>query len=106
MAHLREVGAEAVPLVIVGTETEEELTRVLIHDELELDTQKAEADMVRVATRLVSAHPEVGAIVLECTNMPPYARAVQHATGRPVFDIVTLTRWVYTAFVAPTYPVF
>ena len=103
-AHLREVGAEAVPVVILGTETEEELTRVLIGDELELDVQKAEADMVRVATRLVRDHPEVGAIVLECTNMPPYARAVQQATGLPVFDIVTLTHWVYRACATPAYP--
>jgi Asp/Glu/hydantoin racemase len=52
---------------------------------------------------MISDHPEVGAIVLECTNMPPYARAVQQATGLPVFDIVTLTHWVYRAFICPVY---
>lgn len=103
-AHLRAVGAESIPLVIVGLETEKELTRVLIDNELELDTQEAEAEMVHVARLLMADHPEVGAIVLECANMPPYARAVQQATGLPVFDIVTLTRWVYQAFAAPVYP--
>jgi maleate cis-trans isomerase len=103
-AHLQAVGAESVPLVIAGLETEKELTRVLIDNEPELDVQQAEADMVHIARLLVSDHPEVGAIVLECTNMPPYARAVQQATGLPVFDIVTLTHWVYRAFVAPSYP--
>ena len=97
------MGAERVPLVIAGLETEKELTHVLIDNEPELDVQEAEAEMVHVARRMVSDHPEVGAIVLECTNMPPYARAVQQATGLPVFDIVTLTHWVYRAFVCPLY---
>ncbi len=44
-------------------------------------------------------NPEIGAIVLECTNMPPYAKAIQEAVELPVFDIVTLTNWVYSAFV-------
>jgi Asp/Glu/hydantoin racemase len=35
--------------------------------------------------RMVEAHPDIGAIVLECTNMPPAAMAIQHATGLPVF---------------------
>jgi Asp/Glu/hydantoin racemase len=104
-AHLRAAGVESVPLAIAGLETEKELTRVLIDNELELDTLQAEAEMVHVARRLVSNHPEVGAIVLECTNMPPYSRAVQQATDLPVFDIVTLTCWVYQAFVAPVYPI-
>lgn len=103
-AHLRAVGVEGFPLVIAGLETEKELTRVLIDDEPELDLQQAEADMVHVARRMMSDHPDIGAIVLECTNMPPYARAVQRATGLPVFDIVTLTHWVYQAFVGPIYP--
>jgi Asp/Glu/hydantoin racemase len=102
-AHLQAVGIEDMPLVIAGLETEKELTRVLIDNELELDPQKAEAEMVHVARHMLADHPDVGAIVLECTNMPPYAQAVQRATGLPVFDIVTLTRWVYQAFVPPAY---
>ncbi|MGQ4809790.1 hypothetical protein NKDENANG_03221 [Candidatus Entotheonellaceae bacterium PAL068K] len=98
-AHLQAVGVESVPMVIVGLETENELTRVLLDNEPELDTTQAERDMVQVARRLLATHPEVGAMVLECTNMPPYARALQQATGLPVFDIVTLTHWVYRAFV-------
>jgi Asp/Glu/hydantoin racemase len=103
-AHLRAVGVADLPLVIAGLESEKELTRVLIDNEPELDLQQAEADMVHVARRMISDHADIGAIVLECTNMPPYARAVQQAIGLPVFDIVTLTNWVYQAFVAPAYP--
>jgi hypothetical protein len=44
-------------------------------------------------------HQEIGAFVLERTNMPPSAQAVQEAVRRPVFDIVTLTHWVYSGLV-------
>jgi Asp/Glu/hydantoin racemase len=49
-----------------------------------------ERDLVALGRRLVERDPAVGALVLECTNMPPYAHALQHALGLPVFDIVTL----------------
>lgn len=94
---LREVGADSIPIAVMGTENEEELTNVLIDGKQDLDVEKAENDLIRVSKRLVEENPEVGAIVLECTNMPPYARSVQKATSLPVFDIVTLTNYVYQA---------
>lgn len=39
---------------------------------------------------MVSAHPDMGAVVLECSLLPPYPRAVQEATGLPVFDYITM----------------
>ncbi|CEH05987.1 Putative uncharacterized protein [Propionibacterium freudenreichii] len=38
--------------------------------------------------------PEVGVILLECSDMPPYAAAIQAAVGVPVFDFTTLIRWL------------
>ncbi|WP_321896182.1 aspartate/glutamate racemase family protein [Paraburkholderia heleia] len=52
-----------------------------------------EAEMVRAANSLVMRHQDIGAIICECTNMPPFAAAIGAATGLPVFDIVTLIRW-------------
>ena len=46
----------------------------------------AEREVVAAAQRLVTNHPEVGTLVLECTNMPPYRDAVERAIGLPVFD--------------------
>ena len=40
---------------------------------------------------------EIGAIVLECTNMPPYRADIQNLTGLPVFDIVSLVRMLHVA---------
>ncbi len=51
--------------------------------------------MVAAALRLVSHRPDLRALVLECTNMPPYADAVRAAIGLPVHDIRTMLheRW-------------
>ena len=38
----------------------------------------------------MAKHDDIGAIVLECTNMPPYAAALRDALGLPVFDIYSL----------------
>jgi neutral ceramidase len=44
---------------------------------------------------LVAQHPDVGAIVLECTNMPPYAAALRDALGLPVYDIYSMITWFH-----------
>jgi Asp/Glu/hydantoin racemase len=60
-----------------------------------MNVEQMQRDMVAVAKRLVSEHRDVGAIVFECTNMAPYAHAVQAAVGLPVFDIQALIRMVH-----------
>jgi hypothetical protein len=84
-------------VVVAGLETEKEFTRVLLDDRLALDVEAARQEHVTVARRMLEAHPEIGAIVLECTNMPPYRADVQAATGLPVFDITSLVRMVHEA---------
>jgi hypothetical protein len=99
--HLEGAGIGGdVSLAIAGMEGEKEFTRVLLGDEAELDVDLAREEHVRVARRLLADHPDVGAIVLECTNMPPYAADIQRATGLPVFDVVSLVRLVHDALVA------
>ena len=67
-----------------------ELHRRILGNEPELDTAEAERNVVDAARALVASHPAVASIVLECTNMPPYRKAVGAATGRPVHDVETL----------------
>jgi Asp/Glu/hydantoin racemase len=103
--HLAEAGIGGdVPVVVAGLEGGRAFTRVLLENGLELDVEAARREHVEAARDLVGRHPEVGAIVLECTNMPPYAAAIREATGRPVFDITTLIRMVYDALAPPRYP--
>ena len=93
--HLEAAG---VPLdtPVTGTENGREFFRVLIKAEKDdMDVELARQDVVQAALDLVARHPDVGAIVLECTNMPPYAADVQAATGLPVHDIYSLINWLH-----------
>ncbi|MEP7276111.1 MAG: aspartate/glutamate racemase family protein [Betaproteobacteria bacterium] len=60
-----------------------------------LDTALMSADTVAAARALVGANRDVGAIVLECANMPPYAAAVRCAVGLPVFDAAQAFAWFH-----------
>jgi Asp/Glu/hydantoin racemase len=94
-AHL---AAASVPrdTPVVGTEGGREFFRVLIKAEAaDMDVALAEQDILDAGRALVAAHPEVGAIVLECTNMPPYAAALQAALGLPVHDIYSMISWFH-----------
>ena len=94
--HLSGAGITAdMPVVVAGLETEKEFARVMLDDALELDVDAARAEHVAVARRLVAEHPEIGAIVLECTNMPPYAAALRAEVGLPVYDIYSMITWFH-----------
>ncbi len=91
-AHLSAAGVPA-DTPVGSTEGGREFTRAILGNELELDTAAAEADNVDAAKALVAAHPDIGALVLECTNMGPYAPAIRAATGLPVFSILNFVAW-------------
>jgi hypothetical protein len=65
----------------------------------DLDFDEVEAEVAEVARGLVAEHPDIGAIVFECVDLPPYAHAVQEATGLPVYDITTLVNHALSALV-------
>jgi Asp/Glu/hydantoin racemase len=80
---------------VAGTEGGREFTRVLLGNELQLDMAQAEADVLSASDELVGRHPEVGALLLECTNMCPYAAALRERLGLPVFDMVSFVTWFH-----------
>jgi Asp/Glu/hydantoin racemase len=94
-AHLAAAGVPP-DVPVEGTEDGREFFRVLIKAaKQDMDVALAEQDILDAGRRLVARHPEVGAIVLECTNMPPYAAALREALGLPVYDIYTLVNWFH-----------
>jgi len=103
-AHLAAAGVPA-DTPVVGTEHGREFFRVLIRAEKEdMDVALAEQDILEAGRELVSRHPEVGAIVLECTNMPPYAAALREMLGLPVYDIYSMIAWFHAGIRPRRFP--
>ncbi|MEO1491974.1 MAG: aspartate/glutamate racemase family protein [Pseudomonadota bacterium] len=91
--HLTRAGCPA-DMPIIGTDHGQEFSRVILGNETALDVSCAEADLLSAADKLIARHADVAAIVLECTNMPPYQAAVQERTGVPVFSMVDAVCWL------------
>ena len=88
-AHFLAVGADpATP--VEGITPGSPLHRTLLEDRPELDEVDARAQVLAAGRRLLAREPALQALVLECTNLPPYAAALRAATGLPVHDIVSL----------------
>ena len=69
----------------------------------ELDNARLAKDLVQMSQAMVRENPDIGAILLECSDLPPYAYDIQAATGLPVFDFITLINWVKQAVVQKRY---
>lgn len=100
--HFKGAGIEDVPKVVYGMD-DTYLGQVFDGKQERIDSDRIRMDMIIRVKQMVSEHPEIGAVILECTNMSPYTKAVQDAVGLPVFDIVSLVKYVYSAVVAENY---
>lgn len=99
--HFQGVGwsASEIPVVFTSLAPDAVFPTVFIGNNLESDTEVLEREMVELAQRTAREHPEVGALVLECTNFVPYSQAMRRATGLPVYDLYTLVTQTYLATV-------
>lgn len=89
---------------IGSTEGGREFTRAILGNESTLDVDLARADNLAAAEALVAAHADIGALVLECTNMVPYAADIRAATGLPVFSIESFVTWFQSGLAPRRYP--
>ena len=63
----------------------------------ELDNGRLTEDLMALGEKIREEYPRIGAILLECSDLPPYAWAIQRTSSLPVYDFITLIRWVHTA---------
>ncbi|WP_457553610.1 aspartate/glutamate racemase family protein [Desulfobacula sp.] len=95
--HFAAVGIDHNDVEIIGMEGSEEFSSVFIKGKETLDMEKCGKEMQKAALKLIQQNPDIGAIVLECTNMPPYSQIVHTATGGlPVFDMVTMINYAHS----------
>lgn len=102
--HLNAVGiTDCSNIYIAGPPSEGGMKRCL-RDGEPYDYPALEAELVAAARKLVDEHPDIGAIVLECTQFPPFALAIQRALGLPVYDVFTLASWFYSGLARVPFP--
>jgi aspartate/glutamate racemase len=98
--HFISVGVtEEIPLLIGGMEDQKEFREAILEEKGTLDSDLIEREVVDVAKKLITKNPDIGALVLECSDLPPYAHAIQKEVNLPIFDFTTMIQYVHTALV-------
>ncbi len=104
-AHLRAAGVKNLDEVpIFGTDEGHTFTRSILDDHEAIDFEACRQDMIDAARQIVETDRDVGAIVLECTNMTPYALDVRKVTGLPVFSIHSFVNWFHQGLIPNRFP--
>lgn len=86
-------------LVVKGLEDNQHFVDAVFIEEGMLDTEIVESAVVERAVAMQKERPNLGAILLECSMLPPYGAAVAEATGLPVFDYITMIDYVHATIV-------
>ena len=74
-------------VIVEGVDPAGEFVRAILGNDTRMDLAAAERDVVAAARALQLRAPALSTVVLECTNMPPYAQAVRDATGLRVLSL-------------------
>lgn len=90
-------------VVIGGLEDCQQFYQFAIEEIGSLDVAAVEKEVVTVARKMVADNPQIRALLLECSLLPPYGAAVQGAVNLPVFDYITMINFVFEAVVKRQY---
>lgn len=98
--HFISVGMnKEIPLQIGGMEDQKEFREAILEEKGTLDSDLIESEVVGVAKKLITENPDIGVLVLECSDLPPYAHAIQKEVNLPIFDFTTMIKFVHMALV-------
>ena len=89
-------------IVIEGLQHAPAFSAAFVEETGELDFLKVQREVADAARKMVERDPLIKTILLECSVLPPYGQAVQGAVNLPVFDFVTMIRYVFSAVVRET----
>ncbi len=80
---------------IYGMEEMPEWSKISRSPDKPLSLEKVGKEVVSVAAVAKQEHPDLGAILLECTDLPPFADAVRKTVDLPVYDLMTMVTFIY-----------
>eukprot|EP00746_Dinoflagellata_sp_MGD_P142024 gnl/MRDRNA2_/MRDRNA2_75035_c0_seq1.p1 gnl/MRDRNA2_/MRDRNA2_75035_c0~~gnl/MRDRNA2_/MRDRNA2_75035_c0_seq1.p1 ORF type:complete len:794 (+),score=156.32 gnl/MRDRNA2_/MRDRNA2_75035_c0_seq1:152-2533(+) len=83
--------------IIVGCENVPGFEAVALGQKV--DTKKVTPGIVKLVKDTIKINPAIRAILMECTELPPYSDAVRAATGLPVFDAITCCDFFTRSFI-------
>lgn len=92
--HFEGAGSDQIPVFIEGMDEMPWFTKGIVDESIELNVDAVRSEIKQVTSLLIEGNPQIKAIILECTNMPPYKNAMREITNKPIFDINTLTTYV------------
>ncbi len=92
--HLLAAGAAA-DTPVGGVPADGALATAVRLGERSFDQSRVEAEVVEAGKRLAAERRDLGAVVVECTNMPPYTKALRAALRLPVYDGYDFFCWFY-----------
>ncbi|MDP1967101.1 MAG: aspartate/glutamate racemase family protein [Reyranella sp.] len=98
-AHFEAVGAPG-DTPFVGLPEDSSFAGTFLRNGLTLDRDVVEREVVAAGRDLVARHPGIDTVVLECTNLPPYKKALEKALGLPVYDVLDLLKGFYAGLSA------
>ncbi len=102
--HLQAAGVdEGMPVSIAGMQDQKNFYDAILAEKGKLDFEAVQKEIVQVANKLVNEDDKIRAILLECSDLPPYAAAVQEAVNLPVFDFTTMINFVFSALVRKSF---
>jgi len=96
---LKQCGVDDLSRIVIAGAQDTSQIQLAFTDTGHMNNAKLGQELTDVAKRMVSGHPDVGAILLEGSLFPPYAWEIQKAVRLPVFDYSTMVNWVYSAVI-------
>jgi len=102
-AHLAAAGAR-LDTPIIGTDGGRVFSVSVLNDKADIDFEACRQDLIAAGNEVRESYPETGTIVLECTNMVPFAADIRKATGLPVYSIRSLITWFQSGLLPQKFP--
>ena len=89
-AEVRTAASIPAATPVFSLDTNSHFRRAILDETVALDVAVACSEWTTLTQHAVAQHPEIAHWLLECANLPPYSAAITSATGRPVFDVLTM----------------